>query len=114
MTKSLNKLYVYIFVCTVLHTQRLREEVVRLRTETQTRAKGGGQVDCIDLKIRQPLIWKSGAKPEVRTESKRTMRNPNEERTVTMGERFWGRYATFYYQTDKKIGTSKVELSELL
>ena len=31
-----------------------------------------------------------------------------------MGERFWGRYATFYYQTDKKIGTSKVELSELL
>ena len=57
--------YDYIYVCTVLHTQRLCAKLVRLRTETQTGAYGSGQVECTDMKITQPL----GAKPEVRNQS---------------------------------------------
>ena len=74
MKRPLGELYDYIYVVTVLHTQRLRAKMVRLRTETQTGAYGSGQVECIDMKITQPL----GAKPEVRNQS-----NPTHTHTHT-------------------------------
>ena len=66
MTRSLGELYDYAYVCTILHSQRLR------RT---TRGKNSIQ---------------------------NNKNNYGEEQAVTLGERFWGRYATFCYQTDSK------------
>ena len=90
----MGELYGYVYVSTALHTQRLRAMAVSLRTETQTGAGGSGRVESKDLEIR--------AKPEVRNQSKPTNIIKGEERAVTLGERFRGRYATLCYQADSK------------